>query len=241
MLLAGIDLAWQSTKNPSAIAIGQLTNNHISVIALHMGIIGTGTVIKTLTSIEGLKGIAVDAPLIINNWNGQRICEKELSSVYGSRGASCHTSNRKLYPNPSSVYLSEQLQEVGFSHLVGHKWQIECYPHPSIIEIFGLSQRLKYKKGKVSEKKTGQRILAGFIHSLEHATILKMFIKGEMAAHLMSANIMGLAGKGLKMNEDALDALVCLYIAGLYSVGSPGRKFGSVEDGYIWVPRGVCI
>ena len=113
MLLAGVDLAWQSAKNPSAITIGNLNSKQISVTAVLTDIIGTNTVIKALTSVEGLRGIAIDAPLIMRNRTGQRICEKELSSLYGSRGASCHASNRTLYPDPSSVNLSEQLEEKG--------------------------------------------------------------------------------------------------------------------------------
>ena len=38
------------------------------------------------------------------------------------------------------------------------------------------------------------------------------------------------------MNEDYLDSLICLYIAGLYAVGHPGELFGDTVSGYIWVP-----
>ena len=47
MKLAGVDLAWQGEHNPSAI-------------------------VEQLTKQADLQGIAIDAPLIINNETGQR-------------------------------------------------------------------------------------------------------------------------------------------------------------------------
>jgi predicted RNase H-like nuclease len=49
--------------------------------------------------------------------------------------------------------------------------------------------------------------------------------------------INSLAGKALKSNEDALDSIICLYIAGLYALRSIGKLFGDKFTGYIWVPR----
>ena len=121
MKLAGVDLAWQGEHNPSAI-------------------------VEQLTKQADLQGIAIDAPLIINNETGQRQCEKALSRDYGGRKASCHTSNKRLYPDALSVKLSSILYTQGFEHLATSKWQIECYPHPAIIECFALPERLAYKK-----------------------------------------------------------------------------------------------
>ncbi|RLA31128.1 MAG: DUF429 domain-containing protein, partial [Gammaproteobacteria bacterium] len=40
----------------------------------------------------------------------------------------------------------------------------------------------------------------------------------------------------LKHNEDGLDAIICLYIAAVYSTGSNYQCFGDSETGYIIVP-----
>ncbi len=50
-----------------------------------------------------------------------------------------------------------------------------------------------------------------------------------------------MSGQALKSNEDALDAIICLYIAGLYAIGFQGQVFGDKSSGYIWVPGDVCI
>jgi len=50
-----------------------------------------------------------------------------------------------------------------------------------------------------------------------------------------------LKGLELKSNEDALDSMLCLYIAGLHQIGVKSTVFGKVDTGYIWVPQQRCI
>jgi predicted RNase H-like nuclease len=239
--LAGVDLAWNSAKNPSAIAIGSLGSDGLTVLSVYPAVLGIDEVFQILSEAADLSGIAVDAPLIINNSDGQRLCEREIGVTYGSRNASCHPSNTSLYPNANSVELSNKLSRLGFSHMNGRRWQIECYPHPAIIEIFDLKERLKYKKGRVQEKKAGQIELARLINLLSSSPILKL-TAGDLAARYGDAkNIELLKGRALKSNEDALDAIICLYIAALHYIGCVGRTFGNVTDGYIWVPQRACV
>lgn len=239
MTLAGVDLAWKSEKNPSALAQGVLSDGILSVTAIDKFVFGIDAVLEKLS--PDLRGIAVDAPLIIKNQTGQRSCEKRVGEEYGSKHSSCHTSNLDLFPDAQSVYFSKRLHEKGFNHLDKDLWQIECYPHPAIIEIFGLPERLKYKKGKVSEKRKGQQTLAFYIRSLEHNSRLKFVIGESFSEVLEPGFIEGLKGNALKANEDVLDSLICLYIAGLYADDSRnGRFFGDKDTGYIWIPFGAC-
>jgi len=133
MKLAGIDLAWHGERNSSAIAIGSINGKQLVLESLEPSIFGITPILNLVSSVDDLSGIAIDAPLIIENDFGQRDCEKALSRDYGSRKASCHTSNRSLYPEALSTRLSSRLHDMGFAHLATDKWQIECYPHPAII------------------------------------------------------------------------------------------------------------
>lgn len=240
MKLAGVDLAWQSEKNPTAIAYGHLKGRELSITSLEPAVYGIDRVFSSLQK-EDLEGIAIDASLIINNPVGQRPCETQIGKVYGSRGASCHTSNTRLYPDAKSVYLSQRLLSAGFSHINGDRWQIECYPHPTIIEIFNLPERLKYKKGKVEQKRAGQKKLAVLLKMLKESNVLKLLIDDNIHQILSETWIEALRGKALKCNEDVLDAVICLYTAGLYAIGHKGQLFGDVLTGYVWVPTGACI
>lgn len=238
MILAGIDLAWKGDEKPSAIAVGQLTGRTLSVREIEPALIGLESLLEFMEGCGRLHGVAVDASLIIHNKTGQRPCEKELARVYASRGAACHASNLTLYPDPFSVRFSRELEFRGFAHLAKKQWQIECYPHPSLIEIFSLPKRLKYKKGKVEEKKQGQCRLAELLTSLSGSSRLKLAIPDGSSHHVDPLYIENLKGQSLKTNEDALDAMICLYVAALYASGAQHHLFGNTTTGYIWVPRG---
>lgn len=237
MKLAGIDLAWHGEIKPTAIATGTFIGNKIILDGIKPAIIGLNSIFDFITGLDSLRGIAIDAPLIIRNIKGQRICETELGRMYGSRGASCHASNLRLFPNALSVRLSKMLQAKGFNHLGSKKWQIECYPHPAIIEIFGLAKRLKYKKGKVADKKEGQQKLSSYLLKLYKSPTLELVIPEHFQHCFEAGYINTLKGKSLKSNEDALDAVVCLYIAASYAFEASNITFGDSQNGYIWVPK----
>lgn len=244
MKIVGIDLAWQSENNTTALAIGGLHGGMFRIEIVYEALAGLDEIVDVVHQEGGVQGVAIDAPLIITNQSGQRLCERELSKVYGGRGASCHSSNLTLYPNPTSLTLSTRLQEKGFKHLmpaVRGRWQLECYPHPAIIEIFGLSERLPYKKGRVAEKKQGQANLAKHIKSLEESQTLRLKIEKGAEQFLNEKRIFSNKGADLKKNEDALDSIICAYIGALYASSVSEKTFGSIETGYIYVPQQKCI
>ncbi|MCG7985636.1 MAG: DUF429 domain-containing protein [Candidatus Thiodiazotropha lotti] len=236
--LLGVDLAWHSDRNPTALASGELVDGVLKLQSIDVALFPVNQLMNHLRDIDGLTGVAIDASLIIPNQHGQRPCEKALSRVYGSRGAACHASNTTLYPQADSVALSRQLSRRGFQHLGQAKWQIECYPHPAIIELFELERRLLYKKGPVAQKRAGQKQLAELIGRLINSPVLPLEIDSDLHSYFDPEEIDQCTGRSLKANEDALDAVICLYIAGLYALNTPGLVFGDVEAGYIWVPQG---
>ena len=244
MKIVGIDLAWKSENNTTALAIGELNGDMFRLDIVHEASAGLDEIVDVVHQEGYVQGVAIDAPLIITNQSGQRSCERELSRVYGGRWASCHASNLTLYPNPTSSTLSRRLQEKGFKHLISPnrgRWQLECYPHPAIIEIFGLSKRLPYKKGRVAEKKQGQANLAKHIKSLEESQILRIKIENSAEQFLSEKRIFSNNGMMLKKNEDALDSILCAYIGALYAMSVSAKTFGSIETGYIYVPQQKCI
>lgn len=237
-LLAGVDLAWQA-KNPTAVALGRLQSQTLTLVDIKAELFGAGQVGDFLLT-KRPQGIAVDAPLRIENQTGQRPCEQELARDYASRYASCHPANLSLYPKAVSVQLAEVLTQQGYEHLGKpdkNKWQIECYPHPALIEIFNLLQRHRYKKGKVDERKRGQQELARMLKGLEGFSKLKLEIPSFLQKHLDPDWIVQLRGYALKQNEDRLDAIICLVIAAWYQLSQPLAIYGDLHSGYIVVPK----
>lgn len=241
MRYIGIDLAWQGEKNSSAIAVGRVTNEQLNLESVVPAIKGFEAIKAHVLAIPELTGIAIDAPLIIKNETGQRACESELAKYYAARKASCHASNTALYPDAFSVKISEALLNEGFEHFQGNKWQFECYPHPALIEMFSLKERHLYKKGSVTEKKDGQIALSALLERLSHSHVLPLIIPEKYKLILDKSYIQSLKGQSLKSNEDALDAIICLYIAALKAQNAEGTLFGNIQDGYIWVPQIPCL
>ena len=241
-LLSGIDLAWRSERNGTGIAFGLLQHDQLLVTDVATGLVSLDAVLAKIDRQDSLQGLAIDAPLIIRNASGQRPCERLIGAHYGARKASCHTSNLRLYPDASSVRLSQALETRGFAHLGAStgKWQLECYPHPAIIEIFGLKERHAYKKGRVAGRRAGQRALARYIAQLAVSPVLPLLLASGMDDCLSEDRIHKLCGAALKHNEDLLDALICLYVAGLYAKGLRARVFGDTQDGYVYVPDLCC-
>lgn len=244
MKLVGVDLAWQTARNTSAAAVGRLHDSRLTIDDLYEDLDGIAAVLNFVVTRSAADGVAVDAPGIINNVTGQRACEKALGRAYGARKACCHPSNLTLYPDAPSVQFASALARRGYTHLGrpdDARWQIECYPHPALIELFGLAQRLQYKKGSVAEKRAGQVRLAGLIRALNTSPVLGLSIDAGLCDYLDASAIHARRGAAVKRNEDALDAIVCTYIAGLYATGATGTVYGGVDDGYIYVPQVRCV
>lgn len=239
MKLAGIDLAWNGESNPSAIAVGKLHNNELILEEINPAIIGLDSILDFLKPQENLRGITIDTSLKIPNKTGYRKSETELNKVYRSKWAGCYPTNQKLYPDAFSVELSKRLKEDGFKYGTEEKWQMECYPHASLIEIFSLTRRLAYKKGNVNEKREGQIKLAELLLSLQNKNQLKLSIPDNLFHHFDPQKIEQLKGQKLKSNEDALDAVVCLYTASLFAHNHSGKIYGDIEQGFVWVPDHV--
>jgi predicted RNase H-like nuclease len=243
MEIVGIDLAWQSENNTTALVVGDYSRTGIQITTACSKITGMKELIDIISKLNEVVGVSIDGPLVITNKTGQRICEKQLSREYGNRYASCHSSNLSSYPNPASCVLSSYLSQNSFSHLASEgKWQLECYPHPAIIEIFGLPVRLKYKKGRVAERKQGQIQLANFIKALEESTIFPLQVSSTIKNNFLTSEaINSKGGARLKQNEDILDSIICAYIGALFMKDVPSTTFGTISKGYIYVPQAKCI
>jgi predicted RNase H-like nuclease len=235
MRIAGFDMAWRPEKNNSALAIGELVGTELNVLSCRIATQSVEEWVADIVS-AAIEGIAIDAPLIIRNQDGQRECEAELNTVFRAAKAGCHPSNLNLYPNAASVRAAEMLRLHGFQHLGKKHFMLECYPHPSMVEIFGWRERLLYKRGSVSDRKQGQLQLAQAILSLQAADV-SLVLEDPILGCLQADYICNLRGVAVKANEDLLDALVCLYIAALYKMGQAAYVFGDVESGYVWVPK----
>ena len=235
----GLDLAW-SAKNMTGACV--LDENGL-IIDEHM----LGSDDEIIRWIErhlvGSAVVAVDAPLLVPNETGRRPCESELSREYGSRKAGPHSSNRSrlegLHGEIRGELLTARLADLGF----GDPWAglnrtvLEVYPHPAIIEVFGLDERLIYKSKRgvsVDARRDGLRTLSQLLSLLESAS-------PPLVGHPV-AIADEVRGAALKAVEDRLDARMCSWIASVWgNVPQRVRLFGDPATGHIAVPTGAFV
>lgn len=90
----GLDLAWRSSGNTSALAVLAGDQEQVELTALLPTLLADADILTAIEEQSTADSVlAVDAPLVIGNISGQRSCERLIGQRYGHADASAHTSN----------------------------------------------------------------------------------------------------------------------------------------------------
>lgn len=241
----GVDLAWQSERNSTGIAVARGEAAVAELTDVASGIAGLDAVLTFIDShATDHTVVAIDAPLIIRNESGRRPCESEVSRRFGARHAGAHSSNLALYPSPATHALVRRLESAGFRHVVSQerrspgRWFFEVHPHPASVVLFDLDSIVKYKaktRRRRSFRLVEFRRFESLLKSLHNA---EPSLSPEPGVAVLSADIASLQGQALKNREDALDAWFCAYLAlhAWYWGAERNEIVGDFENGYIVLP-----
>jgi predicted RNase H-like nuclease len=246
MKLIGVDFGWSS--GASGLCCLAWQGNTLEVMEL-----------TTILEIKDILGwidrqtgnnapalIAIDAPTIINNPTGMRLADKLTHKHFGRYHAGCYPANLGLKFAPRTTGFSQSLLARNFQHApkiepqqLG-RYQIEVFPHPATINLFGLARILKYKKGRLADRSKELTKLRGYITDI--------LPKLEPVLSLSSLNYLPViatqqTGKELKAIEDQLDSLLCAYIAAYwwYWGITKNMVLGDLDTGFIVIPNPVKI
>ncbi|MEX0271358.1 DUF429 domain-containing protein [Leptolyngbyaceae cyanobacterium UHCC 1019] len=190
--------------------------------------------------------VAVDAPTLISNATGMRLCDRLAHKYFGKYHAGCYPANLGSTFAQRTLTFGLSLEERGFHHAptiqpkkLG-RWQIEAFPHPAIVHLFNLPRILKYKKGTLAERRPELARLRHYIHEF-----LPLH-DPPLDVSLGTIPEIPLKGAELKAVEDQLDSLICAYIAAHWwhwgiernlVLGDSHRdRFTNRTTGYIVVP-----
>jgi predicted RNase H-like nuclease len=155
--------------------------------------------------------VAVDAPTQITNDTGMRSCDRKAHQHFGRYHAGCYPANLNSSFAERTTGFSQALAQRGFKHApeiipqqLG-RYQIEVYPHAAMIGLFKLSRILKYKKGKLAERRAE-------LERLRHLILVRLPQQEPLLA-IEDLPKIPAQGVALKAVEDQLDSLICAYIA----------------------------
>lgn len=188
---------------------------------------------------------AVDAPLIVPNLTGRRPCEAELARRFGRFHAAPHPSNRSrpwMQPEPRGARLAKRLgwsTDPAARPTASRGVALEVYPHPAMVVLFGLDRVIPYKQkpGRDLEALRAAHLL--LLDHIESTT-------GELLGLVSSARWADLrtgvltASRKVELGriEDEVDAIVCAYLAWLWTHRPEDMEvIGDVDTGYVVVPR----
>lgn len=243
MKYIGIDLAW-TYKNETGLCIISDTGQ---VEVLRSDILSNEELVTIIKSYSNEPVcIAIDAPLIVNNFTGSRDAERTLRKhKINGYNLSLFSANRnylsKTYGGIRGEVLLNLIKNaipdimIEAAPMEGKSSMIETFPTAVCCGIFPEIFPVKYKiKNKIPYMVTLQqmKILINRLKILEEN-------EGNVSNLISRLNIddMALSKKNLKHTEDMIDAFFCAYCVYCIHMKITSRMtFGDVEDGFITIP-----
>ncbi|MEH2392243.1 MAG: DUF429 domain-containing protein [Nostoc sp.] len=241
MKFIGIDLGWKS--QPSGLCCLKWINGQLQLLDLDRkeAIADILTWIDQSVKPDEPAIIAVDAPTLIPNDSGSRLPDKLSHKYFGRYHAGCYPANKNLPFAERTINFGLELESRGFAHAPTiepqklSRYQIEVFPHPAIVNLFSLERILKYKKGRLNERRLEliklQNYLLHILPSFSPALRLCGFFLLEIPT----------TGAALKATEDKLDSLICAYVAAYWWYWGEQRNLvlGDRTTGYIVIPQRI--
>lgn len=240
MRFLGIDLGWQT--GATGVCCLQLIGDTLSLVALDRLPTHTDVLNWTTTQAPGNVPamVAVDAPTIIPNPTGMRQPDRLAHRYFGKYHAGCYPANQAATFAPGLVAFGQALGDQGFCHAPAlepqqpGRYQIEFFPHPAMVHLFGLDRILKYKKGRIAQRR-------------QELGRLRSLMVRHLPRHCPRLDPVGLPrvppgdacrGPALKAIEDQLDSVICAYGAAHWWYWGHQRNqvLGDLSTGYIVVP-----
>jgi predicted RNase H-like nuclease len=237
----GVDLAWgecNAKKAANETGVAALDGNgDILNAGWTIGLAGTVDWIDRWAEDDTL--LFVDAPLIVDNATGQRLCEREVGQRYWPWKVSANTTNLGSR-NLAGMALRQTLGKAGWRYDDGrerprHGGRVmsECYPYTSIVGVAELGfdvERPPYKrqpKGIPTMQSHPLRAAAcdrliSALAGLENADPPLHLRSHDTTARLLDEPS-PLASRAYKHREDLIDAVICAWTGLLWLEHGFGR------------------
>lgn len=248
----GIDLAWALggvSVKPNETGVAAIDGR--GVVIDYGWIFGLEETMSWLarTAVDGSTLAFVDAPLVVDNPAGQRLCEREVGRRYGRWKVSANSTNQSS-PRQAGVLLREGLQQSGWVYHDGRGGPptgglvlSECYPYTTLVGApeFGYDQERPTYKRRPARAPTAQwrAVRAEECDKLiaRMAGLAAADPPLLLASHPVSRRLLDepspQRAADYKHREDLMDALLCAWTA----LCGPGTDWRAVRP---WERRASC-
>ena len=240
----GLDLAW-TTKNESGICwLEGDSKENLRCTRLEVAPRDTESLANEVAAANPAV-VTIDAPLL---YTPQRWAEAEIARRFNKYKCPAHSSHMAFANGFTAGFdLGKALEVRGFdcdpeSLLQSRKSgrsAIEVYPHTLHVRLFGLSERLPYKRKRGRDTQYLRRAMQMYqrlLRGLLEREAPKVLEHQEVRRVLDPATAQRAAGQALKHLDDALDGITCAVAAWLMWQDPDGWEALGDENGYIVVP-----
>ena len=232
--IVGIDLAWGDKKADGVCVL--LARNRTARVLEYAYPQGDAELLDFLRprmKPEERLLITIDAPILCPNRTGTRPVDRLTHTLFHREHAACHPANSTKCPRPPRIRRALERMGIrtGWDIVVEPRVAAEVYPHPAMVRLFRLERIVKYKRGRVQEKRGEFRRLQELMRALLRETM--PWVKpGAETEDLLAA-------AWTKRTEDLTDALFCALI-GAWHWRHGGRRsevIGNRRTGFILLPE----
>lgn len=243
----GLDLAWKATNDSGICWLEGDSPEDLRCIRLDVGPRETKDLADEIATVEGPVVVAIDAPV---RYTADRWSEREINRQFGRFKAGAHSAHAAWNRGwRAGVELGNALEERGFTTdptLLSNgsptlRTAVEVYPHTIHVRLFGLDERLPYKRrGSKRPLEFRQRVFE------RYQNLLTALIEREALGLLESPDLRSLLSReavqdcsthvALNRLDDALDGVTCAISAWLMWRHPEQWETIGDESGYVVVP-----
>ena len=221
--IIGVDLAW-GERAPT----GLCACDESGMVIASATAVRDEEIFAWIEQFRPLSTVAFDAPLIVKNETGMRLCEHELNRRFGRFHAGCYPTNLGLLKGRvRAKEIADALE------LTPGRSAIEVYPHSALVTIGGLDRVLEYKArpGRTLDSRRSEMVrLTELIRRVDGFDAAS----GPRWAELFELVTTAPTRAALRRGEDELDAHVCAIVGLLHTRGdSRIAVFGEPGGGEI--------
>ena len=239
----GLDLAWSRNKESGVCWLEGDSSENLRCTRIGAAVWDMSDLADDVATASGDVIVAIDAPLL---YAEERDVEREIGRRFGKYKASAHSPHPHVKAGrKAGIDLGEALEPNGFSlypkqFLKGDRdgrHAVEVYPHTIHVRLFGLCERILYKKGKVAIRKKGLLEYQVHLQILLERIAPNVLKCSEVQRLLHPQTTLDAKGKALKRLDDTLDGLTCALAAFLLWDDPDGWELIGDRNGYIVAPR----
>jgi predicted RNase H-like nuclease len=183
--------------------------------------------------------VAIDMPLAQSPIVGRRNSDDAVSKTYSRRKCGTHSPSASR-PGRLSDDLRKGFEQAGYplrTDAAVPPGVIEVYPHPALVELAGAAERLPYKVSKVQRYWPSVTAPERRVHLCSQWNQIVALLEREIVGVAAALPQMEphASRVDLKAYEDALDAVICTWVA-ICALEGRATPFGD-ENSAIWIPR----